>query len=74
MTIKDITAHLESIAPTHLQESYDNAGLIVGNPDPELTGVLTTLACTDEIIPEAKARCCNTVAYTHLTLHTPRPL
>lgn len=65
MTIKDITAHLESIAPSHLQESYDNAGLIVGHPDTEVTGVLTSLDCTEEIIAEAKARGCNMVVAHH---------
>lgn len=65
MTIQDITAHLESIAPTHLQESYDNAGLIVGNPATEVTGVLTSLDCTEEIIAEAKAKGCNLVVAHH---------
>jgi len=65
MRIKDITAHLESIAPAHLQESYDNAGLIVGYPDTEVTGVLTSLDCTEAIIAEAKARGCNMVVAHH---------
>ncbi len=29
--LSEIIAHLESIAPASLQESYDNSGLIVGN-------------------------------------------
>jgi dinuclear metal center YbgI/SA1388 family protein len=65
MTIRDITSHLESIAPAHLQESYDNAGLIVGHPDTEVTGVLTSLDCTEDIIAEAKARGCNMVVAHH---------
>ncbi|WP_020570730.1 Nif3-like dinuclear metal center hexameric protein [Neolewinella persica] len=65
MTINDITTHLESIAPAHLQESYDNAGLIVGNPTTEVTGVLTSLDCTEDIIAEAKARGCNLVVAHH---------
>lgn len=65
MTINDITSYLESIAPAHLQESYDNAGLIVGHPDTEVTGVLTTLDCTETIIEEAKARGCNLVVAHH---------
>ncbi|MEM9260881.1 MAG: Nif3-like dinuclear metal center hexameric protein, partial [Bacteroidota bacterium] len=65
MTIHDITTYLESIAPTHLQESYDNAGLIVGNPTTEVTGVLTSLDCTETIIEEAKARGCNLVVAHH---------
>jgi len=65
MTIKDITDHLESIAPAQLQESYDNAGLIVGHPTTEVTGVLTSLDCTEASIAEAKARGCNIVVAHH---------
>ena len=65
MTINDITTYLESIAPAHLQESYDNAGLIVGDPNMEVTGVLTSLDCTEEIVEEAKARGCNIVVAHH---------
>jgi dinuclear metal center YbgI/SA1388 family protein len=65
MTIQDITTYLESIAPAHLQESYDNAGLLVGNPATEVTGVLTSLDCTEDIIAEAKVRGCNLVVAHH---------
>ncbi|MEO0735090.1 MAG: Nif3-like dinuclear metal center hexameric protein, partial [Bacteroidota bacterium] len=64
-TIKDLTHHLETIAPTHLQESYDNAGLLVGDPATAVTGVLTSLDCTEAIIAEAKARGCNLVVAHH---------
>lgn len=64
-TIKDITDYLESIAPSDLQESYDNAGLIVGHPDTEVTGVLTSLDCTETIIEEAVSRGCNVVVAHH---------
>ncbi|MEM9834945.1 MAG: Nif3-like dinuclear metal center hexameric protein [Bacteroidota bacterium] len=64
-TIRQVTNYLESIAPLHLQESYDNAGLITGHPDWEVTGVLTSLDCTEEIIAEAKARGCNLVVAHH---------
>ncbi|MES2517217.1 MAG: Nif3-like dinuclear metal center hexameric protein, partial [Bacteroidota bacterium] len=56
MTIKDITNYLEQLAPLSYQASYDNAGLIVGYPQTEVTGVLATLDCTEEIIQEAIAR------------------
>ncbi|SER07995.1 Nif3-like dinuclear metal center hexameric protein [Neolewinella agarilytica] len=65
MTIQDITSYLESIAPAHLQESYDNAGLIVGQPDTEVTGVLTSLDCIETTIEEAKARGCNLIVAHH---------
>jgi dinuclear metal center YbgI/SA1388 family protein len=63
--IRQLTDFLESIAPLHLQESYDNAGLIVGDPDTEITGVLTSLDCTEEIVEEAAARGCNVVVAHH---------
>ena len=65
MTINDITSYLESIAPTHLQESYDNAGLLVGNSQTEVTGVLTTLDCIEATIAEAGRRGCNLIVAHH---------
>ena len=43
MKIKHLITYLETIAPPRYQESYDNAGLIVGHPDTEITGVLVCL-------------------------------
>ena len=34
---------LEIHAPLNLQESYDNAGLIIGNPEMELSGAIVTV-------------------------------
>jgi dinuclear metal center YbgI/SA1388 family protein len=53
MRIKDVTAFLESVAPGSLQESYDNSGLITGHPDNQVTGILTSLDCTETVIQEA---------------------
>ncbi|WP_027473640.1 Nif3-like dinuclear metal center hexameric protein [Saccharicrinis fermentans] len=53
MRIKEITKILEDFAPLSFQESYDNAGLIIGNKDDVLTGVLITLDVTEEVIDEA---------------------
>ena len=64
-TIQHVTAYLETIAPTHLQESYDNAGLLVGDPTTEVTGILTTLDCTETTIEEARERGCNLVVAHH---------
>ena len=65
MTIQDVTGYLETIAPPELQESYDNAGLIVGDPATVVTGVLTSLDCTEAIVEEAAARGCNVVVAHH---------
>lgn len=65
LKISDIIAVLEAIAPPHLQESYDNAGLIVGNAQQVLTGVLFCLDSTEAILEEAERRGCNLVVAHH---------
>jgi dinuclear metal center YbgI/SA1388 family protein len=65
MHIAAIIAHLESIAPPSLQESYDNAGLLTGDAAWECTGVLCTLDTTEAVILEAVARKCNMVVAHH---------
>lgn len=65
MKIKDITAYLESIAPPLLQESYDNAGLITGEPEAEATGALICLDSTEAVVDEAIARRCNLIIAHH---------
>ena len=53
MILQDIISYLEEIAPPHLQESYDNSGLIYGRPDQEVTGALVSLDCTEDVVEEA---------------------
>ena len=65
MKVKDVTNYLETIAPLTLQESYDNSGLLVGNYDSNLKGVLISLDITMEIINEAIAKGCNLIVAHH---------
>ena len=51
--IGDITEYLEQIAPLSLQEDYDNAGLLTGNKNQEIKGVLISLDTTEDVIDEA---------------------
>ncbi|RED93859.1 Nif3-like dinuclear metal center hexameric protein [Marinoscillum furvescens] len=53
MQIKDITNYLEGLVPLEYQESYDNCGLLVGNPNSEVKGISLTLDVTEEVIAEA---------------------
>ena len=53
MIVKDVTNYLESIAPLQLQESYDNAGLIIGDHLQNVNGVLVCLDVDDNVIEEA---------------------
>lgn len=65
MKIKEIIQAIEQFAPLQYQESYDNAGLIFGRADWEVTNVLLTLDATEEVIDEAIARGCNLVVAHH---------
>lgn len=65
MKIKEITAILEDFSPLAYQESYDNAGLIVGSYDDDVNGVLICLDSTEEIIDEAIAKNCNLIIAHH---------
>ncbi len=64
-TIQDVIRYLESVAPPAYQEDYDNAGLITGNPEDEVLGVLTCLDATESVIQEADRRGCNLVVAHH---------
>jgi dinuclear metal center YbgI/SA1388 family protein len=63
--IKDIVQHLENIAPLAYQESYDNAGLIVGDASKNVRNVLITLDVTEEVIDEAISKNCELIVAHH---------
>lgn len=63
--VKDLARCIEDFAPRSLQESYDNAGLQVGDPDMEVTAVLLSLDITPEILQEAIDRECNLIVSHH---------
>jgi dinuclear metal center YbgI/SA1388 family protein len=63
--IKDVVTFLEQWAPPGLQESYDNSGLLTGDPETEITGVLISLDCTEEVVKEAVEKGCNLIISHH---------
>lgn len=65
MLIKDVTSYLESIAPRAYQESYDNSGLLTGNPSWEVSRILVTLDCTEPVVQEAIDTGCNLIIAHH---------
>jgi len=65
MKISDIITQLEIFAPVHFQESYDNAGLIVGELSAQCKGVLVALDATEAVIDEAISKNCNLVVSHH---------
>lgn len=65
VTVNDIANFLNDWAPQSLKMSYDNVGLQVGNKKQEVSGVLTTLDLTREVIEEAKKKDCNLIIAHH---------
>ncbi len=65
MKISEITRHLETLAPVSFQESYDNAGLIIGNADEKCTGIIVALDAIETVIDEAIQQKCNLVVAHH---------
>ncbi|WP_457615740.1 Nif3-like dinuclear metal center hexameric protein [Lutibacter sp.] len=65
MKIKDITTYLESIAPLNYAEDFDNVGLLVGNYNTNVTGVLVTLDTLENVVDEAIEKNCNLIVSFH---------
>ncbi|MGJ7029939.1 Nif3-like dinuclear metal center hexameric protein [Niabella hirudinis] len=65
MNIGSIITVLETLAPPALQESYDNAGLLTGQPNWPCTGVLCCLDAIEAVVDEAIEKKCNLVVAHH---------
>ena len=65
MKIREITDAIEQYAPLRLQEEWDNAGIQVGNPDADITGVLLCTDATEAVVAEAIDRGFNLVISHH---------
>lgn len=65
MKISQITEVIERFASLGWQESYDNAGLIVGRPDDEVHKALLAVDVTEEVLDEAEAEGCDIILTHH---------
>jgi dinuclear metal center YbgI/SA1388 family protein len=65
MNVSEAIKEIESFAPLAYQESYDNAGLIVGSPTMTVTGILICLDTLEVIIDEAIQKKCNLIIAHH---------
>lgn len=65
MTVREVTSIMESFAPLAFQEDYDNSGLIVGDANMEVTGVLLTIDVTPQVVAEAVAGGANLIVAHH---------
>lgn len=65
MKTKAVIQALEKLAPPALAESYDNVGLLVGDPNREVTGILINLDCTEAVVQEAIDKGLNLIVVHH---------
>ena len=65
LKVKDIAEAIENFAPKRLQESYDNAGLQVGDPEMDVYAALLCLDVTEDVLNEALERHCNLIISHH---------
>jgi len=65
MQLQKLISELELLAPSSYQESYDNAGLIVGSSNMEIDKALICFDVTEEVIEEAKSIGANLIISHH---------
>jgi len=65
MIVQDVITHLEVLAPLAYAEEFDNVGLLVGDKNSELTGVLVTLDTLESVVDEAIENQCNLIVSFH---------
>lgn len=68
--VKDILSKLENVAPYELAEHWDNVGLLVGDPEQEVTGALCALDITLDVVEEAIERGCQLIVAHHPVIFT----
>ncbi len=65
MKVKEVVQLLEEFAPQSYAEDFDNTGLLVGNANTIVTGVLVTLVTLESVIDEALENNCNLIVSFH---------
>ncbi len=71
LLIQDILDILEQIAPTSLAESWDNTGLLAGDPKASVQGVLIALDPVSPLIETAKCKGVNVIITHHPAIFHP---
>lgn len=63
--VKNITDLIEQISPLAYAEDFDNVGLLVGDYNQTVTGVLVSLDCLETTVQEAIDKDCNLIVAFH---------
>ena len=65
MIVREVAQILESLAPLATAEDFDNVGLLVGDVEAEITGILVTLDTLESVVDEAIEKNCNLIVSFH---------
>ncbi len=65
MKIKEVIILLEELAPISYTEDFDNTGLLVGDKNNTVSGVLVTLDTLESVVDEAITNNCNLIISFH---------
>lgn len=65
MKVSELYAQLDKIAPFSDSEAWDNTGLLVGDMNAQVSGVLTALDCNKETVDEAIDKDLNVIVSHH---------
>ena len=65
MTVKEAISEIEKKIPLKQAESFDNVGLLCGNPDREITGILVCHDALENVVEEAVSKNCNLIVTFH---------
>lgn len=69
--VRDIYQYLDKMAPFSIQESFDNAGFLVGWEDAPVKKILVALDVTEDVIREAVERNCSLLVTHHPVIFHP---
>ena len=65
MIVQDVINHLHDLAPLAYAEDFDNVGLLVGNKNQSVSGILVTLDTLEAVVDEAIETKCNLILSFH---------
>ena len=65
MIVQDVINHLHDLAPLPYAEDFDNVGLLVGDKNQSISGILVTLDTLESVVDEAIKTKCNLIVSFH---------
>lgn len=65
MKVKEVIALLEELSPLSYSEGFDNTGLLVGDTNATVSGILVTLDTLEKVVDEAIEKNCNLIVSFH---------